>query len=231
MGENDLSKSKIININDFIFRQNLEFYPNLNGLKCNENILTYSENGEVLASEVLTFDLRTLPGNNWNLNPLEFMDMIRLNKNCIALIDTADFINKHAFDHFFEPGTNENNFDLKTIKKRTEIYYEASNNTDFLCEAANYSLGYFSSNVIVPFDEGRFSGSLINESIEEGKNNYLALHPEKKAKARVLELTSPNLPVPFKEEETPTKAGFINIAILLYGIINIGMILAIAFMK
>ena len=38
-----LSKTKIININDFIFRQYLEFYPELAGLSCKENVLYLKE--------------------------------------------------------------------------------------------------------------------------------------------------------------------------------------------
>lgn len=108
MNESELNKSKIININDFIFRQNLEFYPNLNGLSCKDNILTYQENGQTLTSETLTFDLRTLPGKVWNASPEEFIDIIRLNKECLTLIDAADYINSHAFDSFFGPYNNYN---------------------------------------------------------------------------------------------------------------------------
>ena len=50
----------------------------------------------------------------------------------------------------------------------------------------------------------------------------------------VLELKNKNVPAIIPEEETPTKssrAAFINIAIILYGVLNIGIILAIALMK
>lgn len=92
MDINDLNKSRIININDFIFRQNLEFYPNLQGISCENNVLTYKVNGEIKESITLTFDLRTLPGYIWNLNCKEFMDAIRFNKKCMTLGSIADEI-------------------------------------------------------------------------------------------------------------------------------------------
>jgi len=96
--DDDLAKSRIININDFIFRQNLEFYPNLRGLTCENNVLTLKENGEYITSENLTFDLRTLPGEVWLSSPTEFMDTIRLNKECANLKDFIDLMNKHRMD-------------------------------------------------------------------------------------------------------------------------------------
>lgn len=108
MSNNDLAKSKIININDFIFRQNLEFYPNLKGITCVDNILTYQENGTVLAEETLTFDLRTLPGQVWNYDCKKFMEVIRFNKDCLTLGDVADFISEQplniAFPNNIESG-------------------------------------------------------------------------------------------------------------------------------
>lgn len=93
--EEDLAKSRIINVNDFIFRQNLEFYPNLRGLSCQDNILTLSENGEYVDSETLTFDLRTLPGHVWLYTPEEFMDVIRLNKDFDDIYDFLEILNKY----------------------------------------------------------------------------------------------------------------------------------------
>ena len=106
MSDNDLSKSKIININDFIFRQYLEFYPNLKELSCEDNILTYKVNGNVIAEEILTFDLRLLPGHVWNYSAYEFMNVIRLNKKGSKLYEFIDFINKFANEPMF-PDTNE----------------------------------------------------------------------------------------------------------------------------
>ena len=98
MNDSDLSKSKIININDFIFRQNLEFYPNLHGLICEDNILKYIVNNEVIASETLTFDLRTLPGNVWNTTPEEFINIIKLNKETKGLYRFVDILQKYIYE-------------------------------------------------------------------------------------------------------------------------------------
>lgn len=94
--DDDLAKSRIINVNDFIFRQNLEFYPNLRGLSCEDNVLTLKENGEYVDSEILTFDLRTLPGEAWLSNPLEFMETIKINKRCQNMHDFLDIMNKYG---------------------------------------------------------------------------------------------------------------------------------------
>jgi len=102
----ELNKSKIININDFIFRQNLEFYPNLNELSCEDNVLTYKVDGEIKEQEKLTFDLRTLPGHIWNYDSKKFMEVIKFNKDCLELEDVADFVNEHAFDNIFTPNNN-----------------------------------------------------------------------------------------------------------------------------
>ena len=99
MNDTDLSKSKIININDFIFRQNLEFYPNLRGLTCEDNTITYINNNQVVASELLTFDLRTLPGEVWNTTPNEFINTIKLNKNCNTLYSFSQILNQNAYDN------------------------------------------------------------------------------------------------------------------------------------
>ncbi len=106
MSDTDLNKSKIININDFIFRQNLEFYPNLRQITCEDNVLTYRSDGEVVDSQTLTFDLRTLPGHVWNYDCKKFMEVIKFNKDCLTLGDVADYINEHAFDNFFTPSNN-----------------------------------------------------------------------------------------------------------------------------
>ncbi len=107
MNDTDLSKSKIININDFIFRQNLEFYPNLQGLSCKGNTIYYTVNNELLAAEPLTFDLRNLPGNAWNVSPQEFVDIIKLNKECKGLYHFIDFIQKYTNNYSILQTGNE----------------------------------------------------------------------------------------------------------------------------
>ena len=98
MSDTDLSKSRIININDFIFRQNLEFYPNLEGLMCEDNVLYLKENDQVIDSEALTFDLRTLPGEVWNVTPSKFLEIIRLNKECKGLYKFIELMKEHAYE-------------------------------------------------------------------------------------------------------------------------------------
>lgn len=107
MYNEDLSKSKIININDFIFRQNLEFYPNLQGLTVEDNILKYKENGNIIASESLTFDLRTLPGEVWNESPEEFLETIKINKECAKLTEFLNLMNNFAFETYIPPKVSD----------------------------------------------------------------------------------------------------------------------------
>lgn len=103
--ENSISKTKIININDFIFRQNLEFYPNLNGLSCKENVLTFKENGNIIRSETITFDLRTLPGQVWLKTPKEFLEVIRLNKECENLDKFLKLLKSYIPNNFINEGS------------------------------------------------------------------------------------------------------------------------------
>ncbi len=99
----DTENTGIININDFIFKQNLEFYPNLEGLSCEDNQIIYRKNGEVINSIALTFDLRTLPGNAWNVSPEEFINIIKLNKDCTGLYGFIKLMQNHGFDNFIKP--------------------------------------------------------------------------------------------------------------------------------
>ena len=99
----NMDKNKIMYINDFIFRQNLEFYPNLQGLSVEENILKYNESPENRIEEVLTFDLRTLPGDTWNATPKEFIKIVKTNKKCKSLYNFINLLNKYAFNTFIRP--------------------------------------------------------------------------------------------------------------------------------
>ncbi|MDE5539889.1 MAG: hypothetical protein K2J20_05330 [Bacilli bacterium] len=95
-------KSGIVNINDFIFKQNLEFYPNLKGLACVDNTIIYQRDGNIL-NIPLTFDLRTLPGDAWNVTPEEFIDIINLNKKCSKLYKFIELMQTHGYDNFIRP--------------------------------------------------------------------------------------------------------------------------------
>lgn len=103
MNDADLNKSRIINVNDFIFKQNLEFYPNLRGLSCQDNIITWVKDGAEVASIPLTFDLRVLPGDAWLVSPEEFINIIKLNKECKGLYKFIDLMQTHGFDNFMRP--------------------------------------------------------------------------------------------------------------------------------
>lgn len=103
MSDTDLNKSKIINVNDFIFNQNLEFYPNLQGLQCNDNNLIYQRKDGTVINVPLTFDLRTLPGEAWNVNPEEFIEIIKINKECKGLYKFIDLLERNAFEPFIKP--------------------------------------------------------------------------------------------------------------------------------
>ena len=76
-------------------------------------------------------------------------------------------------------------------------------------------------------------GKLVNQKLDE----YFEITKkigDSKGKGMVLELKNKNVPATIPEEEIPvrsSKAAFINIAIVLYGVLNIGIILAIALMK
>ncbi len=81
----------------------------------------------------------------------------------------------------------------------------------------------------------------FRQAIETGQTIYYNEHPEKQvissdltrtAELQVLnEQNGPTRTLTKKEVFPLTKAGFVNVAILLYGTLNIGIILAIAFMK
>jgi len=222
--------NNVININDYIFKQNLEFYPNLNSITCEDNTLIFSVNGEVIDNVELSFDLRTLPGNIWNLEPQEFINMIKLNKDCLSLINMADYIKSHLNDTTFSDEFN--GYHLENIKGFTTRYYEGLNNKDRLCEAANLSLGYFATKIIGPFEDNTLPNGPIKESMESGKQDYAALHPETKAKSLERTLIKFPITIPEEHEEVSTsKAGFINLAILIYGMVNIGVIIALALLK
>ena len=76
-------------------------------------------------------------------------------------------------------------------------------------------------------------GSLVNEKLDE----YFEITKEigdSKGKGMVLELKNKNVPAIIPEDGArarSSKAAFINIAIIIYSVLNIGIILAIAIMK
>lgn len=214
-----LSKTKIININDFIFRQYLEFYPELKGLSCKDNVLYLQENGEVIEKETLTFDLRTLPGEAWNVNAKEFMEIIKINKSCAKL---ENFISYNPDMEILE----------NNVTNYMNLYFSVKDSFRYLTEDNKMLIGKIELNIAeTPKDSP--TGKLINQKLDE----YFEITKEmgdSKGKGMVLELKNKNLPAVVPEEEQFTrssKAAFVNIAIIIYGVLNIGIILAIALMK
>lgn len=223
----DLNKSKIMYINDFIFRQNLEFYPNLQGLSVEENILRYNENPEHQIAEVLTFDLRTLPGDTWNVTPQEFIGIIKTNKECKSLYNFIEIINQNAFERVMLGGQ-----DLEsTISNYMNLFFRVKEEFSTLTED-NKILVSNIENLMASLPKETAIGSLINKKLDEYYELTKTMGDEK-GKTMALVLKNKNLPSLIEEEDTVRmgKAGYVNIAILLYGILNIGMIIAIAIMK
>lgn len=223
-----LSKTKMININDFIFRQYLDFYPNLQGLFCDKNTLYLTQNKEVVASEILTFDLRTLPGEALNLNAKEFMEIIKINKSCKKLETLVDLLNQNAF--------NQISMDKEALDNQVtnymNLYFSVKDSFQYLIEDNKILIGKIET-LIATLPKETILGSLVNQKLDE----YFEITKEigdKKGKGMVLELKNKNVPAVIPEEEIPTrssKAAFVNIAIILYGVLNIGFILAIALMR
>lgn len=225
MNGTDLNGSKIININDFIFRQNLEFYPNLRGLSCDDNVITWVKDGTVEASVPLTFDLRVLPGDAWLVTPAEFINILKLNKECKKLYSFIDLIQTHCFDTFIKPGFN----DLESqIKNYMRLYFTAKESNK-LTEDNVTILNQVANNIAV-LPEESYLKDLINSEIDK----YFAATKELGKNIEPAdELKQGPVRALVKKEETPksSRAAFINVAVLLYGILNIGIILAIALMK
>lgn len=223
-----LSKTKIININDFIFRQYLEFYPELEGLSCKDNTLYLQANGEIVASETLTFDLRTLPGEAWNVDAKNFMEIIKINKSCKNLESFITLLNQNAFNQI----VIDKNLLETQVTNYMNLYFSIKDSFSYLIEDNKILVGNIET-LIATLPKETALGSLVNQKLDE----YFEITKElgdTKGKGMVLELKSKNVPAVISEEEGPTrtsKAAFVNIAIVLYGVLNIGIILAIALMK
>ena len=228
---NGLSKTKIININDFIFRQYLEFYPELQGLSCKDNILCLKENGDILASEALTFDLRTLPGEAWNVNAKKFMEIIKLNKNCKKMEGFIDLLTENNTGNFMEESNKEEILEEK-ITNYMNLYFIAKDSFQYLTDD-NKSLVGRAEIEIANTPKDSLKGKIVNRKLDE----YFEITKEMgNPKGKVLKREMQdlkNLPVPVQEEVPirSSKAAFVNIAIIIYGVLNIGIILAIALMK
>lgn len=133
------------------------------------------------------------------------------------------------------------------IANKTRLYLEGINNienqsipTD-LTESAQANVKKYQLGVMVPYADGKLNENFAS-AIKAGEEIYRAEHPEKEqastdltrtAEMQAIHGTGQKLAL-VKKEEAPLslpRAGYINIAILLYGTLNIGIILAIALMK
>ena len=133
------------------------------------------------------------------------------------------------------------------IANSTRLYFEGINNIDNkevptdLTEAAQANVKKFELGVMVPYADGKLSEN-FSSAIKAGEEMYRAEHPNKEqtstdltrtAEMQAIHGNGPKLAL-VKKEEAPLslpRAGYINIAILLYGTLNIGIILALALLK
>lgn len=224
--KDNISNTKVININDFIFHQNLEFYPNLQNLDCQDNTLIYTDNANIV-KEVLTFDLRTLPGSVWTLSAQEFLNVIKMNKLAKALLSFMNILNEYAFDKVMViPEDLE-----QKIASFMSLYFNVKETMQSLTEENKILISNIDT-LVAAIPKDTAIGSIVNKKLDD----YLELTKtmgDEKGKTMALVLKNKNLPS-LIEEEPPVslnKAGYVNIVILLYGLINIGMIVAMAIMK
>lgn len=223
-----ISKTKIININDFIFRQYIEFYPQLQGISCKDNTLYLKENEQIVATETLTFDLRTLPGEAWNVDKRTFIENIKINKSCKQLEDFLNLLNASAYNNIILDKEQLNN----QLTNYMNLYFSVKESLHYLTEDNKILIGSLET-LIASLPKETPIGTLINQKLDE----YFEITKEigdTKGKGMVLELKNKNLPTMIPEEEPlmkSKKAAFVNVAIILYAVLNIGFILAIALMK
>lgn len=135
----------------------------------------------------------------------------------------------------------------KEIADKTRLYFEGINNIEskdeptILTESAQANVKKFELGVMVPYADGKLNSNFAN-AIKTGEDMYRAEHPEKEQVSNDLTRTAQMQAIHgegqvralVKKEEAPLalpKAGYINIAILIYGTLNIGIILALALLK
>lgn len=231
--QNQSSRTQIIYMNDYMFRQYLEFYPNLQGLSCEKSVLYLKENNEIIASESLTFDLRTLPGEAWNVDAKTFMEIIKINKSCKNLEDFVELLNQNAFNNISMPNTE--NLENK-ITDYMNLYFSVIDSSNILIENNQILIGTI-KDLIGTLPKETLIGQIVNKKLDEYRKETEKSEKSRGETSRVLELTKPNLPVIIpegNEEEQKSyssRAAFVNIAIIIYGALNIGIILAIALLK
>lgn len=134
------------------------------------------------------------------------------------------------------------------IANKTRLYLEGINNIESqsvptdLTEAAQANVKKYQLGVMIPYADGKLNENFAH-AIRTGEEIYRNEHPEKEQISTDLTRTAEmqaihgeNAPIRalVKKDEAPLslpRAGYINIAILLYGTLNIGIILALALLK
>ncbi len=216
-------------LNELIFKKNLEFHPNLNELTCEKDTLIYKMSGNVISSEVLTFDLRYLPGDAWNVTPGEFMRTIRLNKDCKALTSFHELIKNVLNNSPINPEDLAHQVDIHMNR-----YFNAKDNAHLLIEENKILLEQIEYDITtipvgIPLKDliDKKLDEYANKNKELGNTGNVLFVDDLKQQANPLALTRT------KNESYPlsSKAAFVNIAILLYGILNVGVILALALIR
>ena len=158
----------------------------------------------------------------------DFINVIRINKSCNTLFGFISLLNQKAFDNIL---INKEELE-KQISAYMELYFSAKDSISTLTEDNKSLLGNIEV-LIASLPKDSLIGKTVNEKLDE----YFARTKElgdSKGKGMVLELKNKNLPAITEEVpdiKTSSRAAYINVAILLYGILNIGVIIAIAFMK
>ena len=120
------------------------------------------------------------------------------------------------------------------IKEYMDMYFKAKDNTNFLTEDTKVLLSqteFYIASLPEQAEIKKIIDGIIDDKFADtkmlGDVASLAGVDELKQQGPVRALV--------KKEEYPlatsSKAAFINIAILLYGIVNVGLVLAIALMK
>lgn len=138
------------------------------------------------------------------------------------------------------------NYSLEDIANKTRLYLEGMDNmknpnvVTVLTEEAQANVEKFGLDVMVPYADKKINPTLAN-AISTGEEIYNNEHPKantsdnltRTAEMQAIHGEGPTLALVKKEEHPLSlpRGGYINIFILLYGILNIGIIVAIALLR
>lgn len=120
---------------------------------------------------------------------------------------------------------------MEDINSHMKRYFNAKDNFNLLTEDNKMLIGKVEQ-YIANLPEGSEIKTLINEQIDEYSSETKSLG-DTKSMNLAYDLKQGQALVRVKKENTEysSRAAFINIAILLYGVLNIGFILATALLK